>query len=45
MFLRDQDLDFGRRIEDRKEKREYVPVDRPLRAGDLAANKEAQLGL
>jgi len=33
------------RIEVKDEKGEYIPVDYPLRGGNLAANKEAQIHL
>jgi hypothetical protein len=33
------------RIEVEDEKGEHIPVDRPLRAGDLDASKEAQIHL
>jgi hypothetical protein len=38
-------VDMVTRIEVRDEKGEYMPVDLPLRAGVLAANKEAQIHL
>jgi hypothetical protein len=36
-------LDMVSRIEFKDEKGEYTPVDYPLRAGNLAANKVAQI--
>ncbi len=38
-------VDMVSRIEVKDEKGEYTPVDYPLRAGNLAANKEAQIPL
>ena len=38
-------VDMVSRIEVKDEKGEYTPLDYPLRAGNLAANKEAQIGL
>jgi hypothetical protein len=38
-------VDTVSRIEVKDEKGEYIPVDYPLRAGHLAANKEAQVHL
>jgi hypothetical protein len=35
IFLRNQDTEFGFRIEVKDEKGEYTPVDYPLRAGLL----------
>jgi hypothetical protein len=45
MFLRDQGFELGCRIEVKDKKGEYSPVDCPLRAGYLTANKEAQISL
>ncbi len=39
------EVDVVSRIEVEDEKGEYIPVDRPLRAGALAASKEAQIHL
>ena len=36
-------IDTVRRIEVEAEEGHYIPVDHPLRAGDLDASKEAQL--
>jgi hypothetical protein len=38
-------VDMVSRIEVKDEKGEYTPVDYALRAGNLAANKEAQIRL
>ncbi len=38
-------VDVVSRIEVKDEKGEYIPVDYPLRAGYLPANKEAQIRL
>jgi hypothetical protein len=38
-------VDTVSRIEVQDEKGEYIPVDYPLRAGNPAANKEAQIHL
>ena len=38
-------VDMVSRIEVKDEKGEYIPVDYRLRAGHLAANKEAQIHL
>jgi hypothetical protein len=38
-------VDMVSRIEVKGEEGEYTPVDYPLRAGNLAANKVAQIGL
>jgi hypothetical protein len=39
------EVDMVSRIEVKDEKGEYIPVDYPMRAGNLAANKEAQIHL
>jgi hypothetical protein len=38
-------VDMVSRIEVKDEKGEYMPVDYPMRAGNPAANKEAQIHL
>ena len=38
-------VDMVSRIEVKDEKGEYIPVDYPMRAGNPAANKEAQIHL
>jgi hypothetical protein len=38
-------VDLVSRIEVKDKKGEYIPVDYPLRAGDLDARKEAQIDL
>ena len=38
-------VDVVSRVEIKDKKGEYIPVDSPLRAGYLGANKEAQIGL
>ena len=38
-------FDMVSRIEVKDEKGEYIAVDYPMRAGNLAANKEAQIHL
>jgi len=38
-------VDTVSRIEVKDEKGEYMPVDYPLRAGNLSANQEAQIHL
>jgi hypothetical protein len=38
-------VDMVSRIEVKDEKGEFIPVDRPLRGGDLDAHREAQIHL
>jgi hypothetical protein len=39
------EVDMVSRIDVKAEKGEYMPVDYPMRAGNLAANKEAHIHL